>query len=105
MDLEHKNGQMGSFIRGNGRMVQLMEKEHSLIQMEIFMMGNGKIMKQVGMEFIQQMRLNMKDFGKKTAKMEKESKNGLMELPMKVLIFRGKSMAMGSIFGKTGPYI
>ena len=57
------------------------------MQMEIIILVNGKTIKLMDMESIHiKMVLGIKVFGMMINKMEKEKKNGLMELNMKEII-------------------
>lgn len=68
-----------NFIKDNGNMIKLMEKDNIIIKMVISIQENGKMDKKMDMESINlQVDGNMKENGKMGSCMEKEKLNKVM---------------------------
>jgi hypothetical protein len=94
MALEYLNGLMDQFMKGIGKMIELMALENLYMQMETFMKVIGKMIKQMVLEnIIKKMVLFSKVIGKTINNTAKELKYGEHKLNMKATLFLAKKKA------------
>jgi len=94
MEKELNCGTMAHIILAIGKTIRPMEKADSFTRMGMCMKEIGKTIKPMDMEYILIWKvLYIKVTGKKTSRMEKAKKCGLMVLSTKEITKMGRSMA------------